>query len=160
MHLGEHEMANIEGVKVIPLRKIPDERGTIYHMLRSSDPHFTKFGEIYFSKIYRGAVKGWHIHREMTLHYCVVDGMIKLVLHDLREGSSTYGTTQELFIGDDNYCLVIIPVGVANGHKGITSTALLASAPDIPYDKLIKDEMILIDPYQNNIPYDWKRIDK
>ncbi len=46
-------MKTIDGVKVIKLRKIPDERGTIYHMLRSSDEHFTKFGEIYFSKIYK-----------------------------------------------------------------------------------------------------------
>ena len=30
----------IEGVQVIPLRRIPDERGTIFHMLRSTDPHF------------------------------------------------------------------------------------------------------------------------
>ena len=61
----------------------------------------------------------------------------------------------ELFIGEDNYSLVIIPVGVANGHKGITETAILASAPDIPYDLLQKDEMIRIDPLNCDIPYNW-----
>ena len=64
-----------------------------------------------------------------------------------------------IYIGDDNYALVIIPPEVANGHKGITETALLANAPDIPHDKLSKDEMIKIDPYKNNIPYDWARND-
>ena len=59
-------MANINGVKIIKLKKIPDERGTIYHMLRASDEHFTKFGKIYFSKIYKGAIKGWHIHKQIT----------------------------------------------------------------------------------------------
>jgi len=152
-------MNKIDGVKIIPLKKIPDERGTIYHMLRSSDPHFTKFGEIYFSKIYKGAIKGWHIHKQITLNYCVVDGMVKLVLYDTREDSSTKGNLMELFIGDDNYVLVIIPLGVANGHKGITETALLASAPNIPHDKLIDNEMIKIDPYSNDIPYDWERKD-
>ena len=152
-------MNKIDGVKIIPLKKIPDERGTIYHMLRSSDSHFTKFGEIYFSKIYKGAIKGWHIHKQITLNYCVVDGMVKLVLYDTREDSSTKGNLMELFIGDDNYVLVIIPLGVANGHKGITETALLASAPNIPYDKLIDNEMIKIDPYSNDIPYDWGRKD-
>ena len=49
-------MANIDDVKIIKLRKIPDERGTIYHMMRASDEHFTKFGEIYFSKIYKNAI--------------------------------------------------------------------------------------------------------
>ena len=152
-------MNKIDGVKIIPLKKIPDERGTIYHMLSSSDPHFTKFGEIYFSKIYKGAIKGWHIHKQITLNYCVVDGMVKLVLYDTREDSSTKGNLMELFIGDDNYVLVIIPLGVANGHKGITETALLASAPNIPHDKLIDNEMIKIDPYSNDIPYDWERKD-
>ena len=152
-------MANIDGVKVIQLRRIPDERGTIYHMLRSSDEHFTKFGEIYFSKIYKDAIKGWHIHKQITLNYAVVVGMVKLVLFDSREESPTKGNIMELFIGDDNYCLVQIPVGVANGHKGITETALLANAPDVPNDQLIKEEMIRIDPYNNDIPYDWERKD-
>jgi dTDP-4-dehydrorhamnose 3,5-epimerase-like enzyme len=48
----------IEGVRVVPLRRIPDERGTIHHMLRRTDPHFSEFGEIYFSTIYRNVIKG------------------------------------------------------------------------------------------------------
>ena len=152
-------MSKIDGVKVISLKKIPDERGSIYHMLRSSDPHFSKFGEIYFSKIYKGAIKGWHIHKEITLNYCVVQGMVKLVLYDSRDNSSTKGNIMELFIGDDNYVLVIIPPGIANGHKGITETSLLANVPDVPHDKLDADEMIRIDPFENDIPYTWNRKD-
>lgn len=152
-------MNEIDGVKVIKLKKIPDERGTIFHMLRSTDKHFTEFGEIYFSKIYKDAIKGWHIHKNITLNYCVIYGMVKLVLYDARENSRTRGQLLELFIGDDNYALVIIPPGVANGHKGITEFAILANVPDIPYDKLAKDEMIRIDPYDNIISYNWARKD-
>ena len=54
--------APIAGVQTIPLRRIPDERGTIFHMLRADDPHFLAFGEIYFSSVYEGVVKGWHKH--------------------------------------------------------------------------------------------------
>ncbi len=57
----------IEGVQVIPLRRIPDERGTVWHMLKCTDPHFIQFGEIYFSTVYPGMIKGWHKHREMQL---------------------------------------------------------------------------------------------
>ena len=39
----------LDGVVVTKLKKIPDERGAIYHMLRNDDKHFQKFGEIYFS---------------------------------------------------------------------------------------------------------------
>ena len=52
----------IAGAQIVPLRRIPDERGTIYHMLRRDDPHFIEFGEIYFTSIYRGVIKGWHRH--------------------------------------------------------------------------------------------------
>ena len=53
----------IEGVQVIPLRRIPDERGTVFHMLRRTDEHFIEFGEIYFSTVYKNVIKGWHKHR-------------------------------------------------------------------------------------------------
>ena len=64
--------APIAGVQVLPLRRIPDERGTIFHMLRESDAHFERFGEIYFSTVYEGVIKGWHRHLDMSLNYATV----------------------------------------------------------------------------------------
>ena len=52
----------IDGVKIVPLRQVVDERGKIMHMLKATDPHFIKFGEIYFSCAWPGTVKAWHIH--------------------------------------------------------------------------------------------------
>ena len=54
---------------------------------------------------------------------------------------------------------MIIPAGVANGQKGISEISLLANVPDVPHDKLDADDMIRIDPYENDIPYLWERID-
>ena len=48
----------IYGVQLIPLHRIPDERGTVMHMLKRTDPHFIEFGEIYFSTIYQGSSRG------------------------------------------------------------------------------------------------------
>lgn len=42
---------SFDGVRVTPLRRIPDERGTIYHMLRYTDPHFHGLGEIYLRRL-------------------------------------------------------------------------------------------------------------
>lgn len=143
----------IDGVEIIPLKKIPDERGTIMHMLRCDDKHFEKFGEIYFSKTLPGAIKGWHIHEKMALNYAVIFGMIKLVLYDSREGSATKGNLMELFLGDDNYILVKIPPGVINGHKVIGNRpAILANcATEAHYPKNSRK----IDPFTKDIPYDW-----
>ena len=52
--------------------------------------------------------------------------MIKLVLYDSREGSSTKGELMELSVGEDNYCLVQIPPGITNGYKAYeTNLAIL-----------------------------------
>lgn len=143
----------IEGVVVTPLRQILDERGKIMHMLRADSPVFRSFGEIYFSWVYPGVIKGWHLHKRMTLNYAVPVGRIKLVLYDARQDSATRGKLQELFIGPDNYCLVTIPPGIWNGTKGVGSEpSMIANCATIPHDETEMDRM---DPFDQRIPYDW-----
>ena len=147
----------IEGVAVRPLRQIPDERGKVMHMLRRDDPWFQEFGEIYFSVIYPGVVKGWHFHTRMTLNYAVVTGMIKLVLYDDRADSTTHGELQEIFTGEDNYALVTVPPGIWNGFKGIAGKpAIVANCATIPHDP---EEIVRIPPSTERIPYVWDRRD-
>jgi len=144
----------IDGVQVIPLRRIPDERGTVMHMLRATDPHFTGFGEIYFSTVYRGVVKGWHRHREMTLNYACVFGRIKLVLYDERAGSASKGELLEVFLGPDDYALVVIPPGIWNGFKGMSDPwAIVANCATRPHDPSQSERL---DPFANYIPYQWE----
>jgi dTDP-4-dehydrorhamnose 3,5-epimerase len=142
----------IDGVEVIPLRRIPDERGTVHHMLRNDDPHFIGFGEIYFTTIYRDVVKGWHRHREMTLNYACISGRIKLVLFDDRERSPSKGEVMEEFLGPDHYALVVIPPGVWNGFKGMSDEAIVANCCTHTHDPTRSDRL---DPFANDIPYDW-----
>jgi dTDP-4-dehydrorhamnose 3,5-epimerase len=143
----------IHGVLVRPLAQIPDERGKVMHMLRADAPHFEGFGEIYFSAVYPGAIKGWHLHKRMTLNYAVVSGNIKLVLFDPRENSSTKGEIQELFIGEDNYVLVKVPPGIWNGFKGVgLKLAIVANCATIPHDP---GEILRLSPSSKEIPYDW-----
>lgn len=147
----------IEGVQIIPLRRIPDERGTILHMLKRTDPHFLEFGEIYFSTIYPGVIKGWHLHKRMTLSYACIHGRIKLVLYDDREESSTRNELMELFLGPDNYSLVIIPPNLWNGFKGMGSDySIVANCATHPHDP---SQSLRMDPYKNHLPYDWARKD-
>jgi len=145
--------STIEGVIITKHNKIVDERGMIMHMLKKTDTHFKEFGEIYFSCGYPGVVKAWHIHKEMTLNDCCVSGMIKLVIYDCRTESPSKGNLMELFIGEDNYCAVQIPPGVANGYKAYgDKMAIVANCASMPHDK---QELIYIDPFKNDIPYNW-----
>ena len=143
----------IEGVEVYPLKQIPDERGKVMHMLKATDPQFERFGEIYFSMVYPGVVKGWHRHTRMTINYAVVVGMVKLVLYDDRPNSPTRSRVQELFVGESCYCLVKVPPMIWNGFKGIgAQPALVANCATIPHDPA---EIERLDPMGGVIPYDW-----
>ena len=146
-------MSDIQGIRVTPLRRIPDERGAVLHMLRDDSDVFERFGEIYFSTVYPGVVKGWHLHREMTLNYAVPVGMIKLVCFDDRSGSPSQGCVQELHVGESNYVLVTIPPGIWNGFKGEgVGQALVANCATTHHSP---DEIQRLDPFDNEIPYDW-----
>ena len=148
----------IEGVSAVPLKKVCDERGMVMHMLKSTDPHFEKFGEVYFSTAYQGVIKGWHEHTKQVQFYAVIEGMIKLVLYDNRPSSKTHKEIMELFIGEDNYMLVRIPTGVINGYKSIGSrTAIVANCATLPHDPA---EMLRYDPHGEKVPYKWARVDK
>ena len=150
---GDYAARGIEGVSVVPLRRIPDERGTIFHMLRSTDDHFIAFGEIYFTTIYPGVVKGWHKHREMTLNYACIFGRIKLVLYDGRRDSPTEGSLEEVFLGPDNHSLVIIGPEIWTGFKGIGAPfSIVANCCTHPHDP---SRTTRLDPHDNDIPYDW-----
>lgn len=146
-------MSQIHDVVITPLRRIPDERGAVFHMLRNDSEAFDEFGEIYFSKVYPGAIKAWHLHTQMTLNYAVPSGMIKLVCFDDREDSPTNGVVQEIFVGELAYNLVTIPPMVWNGFKGIGGeSALVANCSTVPHSP---GEIVRRDPFDPTVPYDW-----
>jgi dTDP-4-dehydrorhamnose 3,5-epimerase len=148
----------IEGVVISPRRIIPDDRGKVMHVLKATDPEFEKFGEVYFSMVYPGVVKGWHLHKEMVINYAVPSGMIKLVLFDDRPASKTRGELQEIYLGQENYCLVKVPIRVWNGFKGVgVEPALVLNCATIPHDPA---EIERLDPHHNHIKYDWALKDR
>ena len=125
----------IQGVQVIAKKKLSDDRGAIFHMLRSDEPEFQKFGEIYFSKIHPGVIKAWHHHSRMTLNYFVVVGSIQLGLWDGRKDSPTYGQSQTIFLDEQNSQLAVVPHGVWNGFKGLgDKSSIVANCATEPHD--------------------------
>jgi dTDP-4-dehydrorhamnose 3,5-epimerase len=143
----------IDGVVLTPLGQIFDERGKVMHMLREDSPVFSRFGEIYFSCTHLGAVKAWHLHKDMTLNYAVIHGEIKFVLFDDREDSPTRGEIQELFISPENYQLVTVPPMIWNGFKSVgTKTAIVANCATLPHNP---DEIERRPAFDASIPYDW-----
>ena len=153
------EPALIAGVKVRRLPALPDERGVLTEILRSDDPEFPGFGQVYTTTTYPGAVKAWHRHLRQTDMICCVSGELKLALYDDREGSPTRGVVNELFLGDSNRLLVKVPTAVYHGWKCVGErAALIVNIPDQVYRYGAPDEQRL-DPHDSAIPYSWDRRD-
>ena len=143
----------IDGVRLVPLRQITDDRGTVSHMLKATDPHFTGFGEIYFSSVYPGVVKAWKHHRRMTANYACVLGRVKVVLFDDREGSPSRGAVMEFHLGPEEYSLAVIPPRIWHGFQGLGRPAsILANCASEPSDP---DELDRREPEDGAIPYAW-----
>jgi dTDP-4-dehydrorhamnose 3,5-epimerase len=145
------ETKNIHDVAIKNLKRFPDERGTVMHIMKSTDEEFKGFGEVYCSTIYPDVVKGWHLHEKITLNYVVLKGMIKFVLYDERENSASKGIVREIYMGDQNYIRVTVPPGIWSAFKCVgTEPAIVCNLIDKPHDET---ETKRCDLNDNKIPY-------
>ena len=127
--------SKIEGVKIVPLAQISDERGSVLHMMRKKGP-LCEFGEIYFSEVLPWKIKAWKRHKKMTQNFAVPFGQIKLVFYDDRDHSKSKGKIETLVLGrPDNYYLVQVPPLLWYGFQGIGSTpSILANCADMVHE--------------------------
>lgn len=150
----------IRGIRVKPLKVIPDERGRLFEMLRKDEGLFRGFGQVYCTTVNCGVVKGWHYHKKQVDNFVCVSGMIKLVAYDARPRSSTRGQVNEFFLGVYHPLLVQIPPHVWHGFKGLSHPeAIVINIPNEPYHHKRPDEY-RVDPHQNDIPYHWNEVDR
>lgn len=147
----------IEGVKIKKLKVIPDERGKLMEILRRDDEIFERFGQVYMTTAYPGVVKSWHYHKIQTDKITCISGKIRFALYDAREDLPTYKEINEFIISLDNPILVSVPPMVYHGFKCIgDKEAIVINTVTEPYNREEPDEY-RVDPYDNDIPYDWKR---
>lgn len=147
----------IDGVKIKKLKIIPDERGRLMEILRRDDEIFEKFGQVYMTTANPGVVKAWHYHKKQDDNFTCVHGKMRLALYDARKKSPTYGEVNEFTISLDEPILVHIPKLIYHGFKCISDCeALVINTVTIPYNYKKPDEL-RIDPYDNDISYDWRK---
>ncbi|MDA0239655.1 MAG: dTDP-4-dehydrorhamnose 3,5-epimerase family protein [Proteobacteria bacterium] len=145
----------IDGVRISPLKQFSSEAGRVMHMLRNDSEVFEVFGEIYFSTIYPGAIKGWHHHEKTTINYAVPQGAIRLVIYDDRTGSTTKGKIDQISLSPEAYQLVTVPAKLWYGFQCIGSeTAIVANCATLPHDPEESSHRELSD---STIPFDWSQ---
>jgi dTDP-4-dehydrorhamnose 3,5-epimerase len=112
----------IDGVVVITMKQVTDERGTVRELFRRSAFEnagaygIGVFQQINVTETRRGGLRGMHAE-SMTKLVAVVAGEGFGAFVDLRSASSTYGkvVTVELIPGTQ----VLVPAGVGNGFQSL-----------------------------------------
>jgi dTDP-4-dehydrorhamnose 3,5-epimerase len=130
----------IDGVILTDLKIIRDGRGEIRHFMSRDRPPFDQFGEVYFSQVYPNTVKAWHEHKEMTLNYVCVVGVVEIALFDARVESATHNVCITFMLADHgpDYKLLTVPPGVWNGFRapvGWAESVLIANCATLPHDQ-------------------------
>ena len=146
--------SKIHDVGLVTLNQIKDDRGAVYHFLKSNDPTFKGFGEAYYSKINQGVIKGWKLHRKTHQNFCVPFGEVKIVIYDDRKDSPSKGLINEIFLNDNvNYKLLSLPPGLWYSFKCVSkSFALLANIIDYLHDVTECENIPL---QSKKIPFEW-----
>ena len=145
----------IVGVEITPLTQIKDDRGMVMHMLNAKSFDFSKLGEVYFSLVYQGHVKGWKKHKLMTQNYAVCTGKIKIVIYDDRPQSPTQGNIQEIITGRDFFARIQLPPLVWYSHIGLSEEpAVIANCTTMPNTE---GEVVRLPVDSPLIPFHWTR---
>lgn len=102
--------------------------------------------------LFPGTVEAWVRREEAAERIVCLEGTIKLVLCDRREGSPTRDEVMELFLGEYRFREVEVPPGVLRGWKAVGDrTALILLALEGG-----GAESLLVTQEEARVPYDWE----
>jgi dTDP-4-dehydrorhamnose 3,5-epimerase len=134
----------IEGVEIIPLRKLEDERGWFMELRRESRlPVPMRQTNVSFSR--KGVIRGLHYHeRGQNDLFACLQGTARVVVLD-RESGETFSVD----IGDANLAAVYIPGRHAHGFEALT---------DLLFCYHVTEEYDPADPDELEIPWDDPRV--
>ena len=154
MNIMVNKLETIQGVSIKELSKIKNDKGNILHVLKSSDSCFTQFGECYISEVFPEKVKAWKKNAVQTQNLAVIEGRIKFVIFDDREGSISKGILNVFEISRaENYKLLTIPPNIWYGFGCLGSQkSIIVNCSDHPHSiKNIKS----MDIQNDLIPFNW-----
>lgn len=149
-------MEAIDGVRIIPLRKVVNGRGHLMEVQREDDEHFVGFGQAYITCTLPGIVKAWYRHHRQIDQIALVRGAAVVVLFDDRQRSPTAGRTIECVFDDDSPALVQIPPGIWHGFQARSPQPLYLLHLNSVAQNVGNLDEDRLPPDSTDIPYAWR----
>ena len=123
----------INGVKIKQLKvhqDIPDtdqtqDLGVLMEVVRDDEGLLSKFGQSTMSIAPQGTIKAFHHHKYQDDLWFIASGKAKIVLYDTRKDSPTFKESQVIEAGENDYKVVLIPIGVAHGYKVLSKEPVI-----------------------------------
>lgn len=132
----------IADAALVPLVAHVDDRGYLIELLRATDQHFTRFGQVYIVGDFgRGVIRAFHKHAVLWDWFFVSHGSAKFVLVDDRRESPTYRHMNVLVTSGRNPSLISIPPGVYHGWMSLEDDTQLISIASEVYNRERPDEV-------------------
>ena len=147
----------IPGVKIINLKRFPDNRGFFSEIFRESkvSDSFKFPAQASYTETYPGLIKAFHYHTSQTDYWICLKGNIQVALMD---SWCSDLKTETIFMGENNPKAIIIPPMVAHGYKVLGNEKIgLLYLTDREYNSQKPDECRL--PAHGNF-YDWSCEDR
>jgi len=148
------------GIQGVVLERPPrhvDQRGSLFEAVSHGHPFWSEpIVHCEWVVTSPGMIKGWGMHMSSTDRYVVGSARIRVVLHDGRVDSASYGRFAQFHFGDQSPGWLRIPCGVwhASQNYGTTDAALL-NFPTEPYDFADPDKYRLDHYDRSLIDFDW-----
>jgi len=144
----------IDGVKILPLVAHVDDRGYLIEILRETDEHFVKFGQVYLvGDITRGTIRAFHKHHRLWDAFFISHGSAKFALKDDRPESKTHGEMNTFVVCGRNPSLLVVPPGVYHGWMSLEDDTQLISIANDVYNRENPDE-VRVPP--DSFDYTWE----
>ncbi len=149
------EIALLEGMAFTSLKVMRDDRGAVFHMVKNQPVAEFSIGEVYFSQVNPGVVKGWKRHQRMTQNVSVPVGIVRFVIFDPRESSSTANQVCVIETGPNQYGRIKIPPGLVYSFGCLSSEpALIVNCADLAHEAQESEAFPLSTDW---IPYRWEK---
>jgi len=139
-------MSNIKKIKTFRLKKINNPKGNILRAFRKTDKNSGGFAEIYFSWINKNNIKGWKLHKQMSMNIVVPVGMVKFVFFDGKN-------FKKIILGEKKYLRMFVPSNIFFAFQNLSSKkSLIVNNASIIHKQ--KGEIVTIN--LKKINYKWK----
>ncbi len=145
---------HIDGVRTREVKNIVTGNGTTVEVYREDWGIATAAVTAMIHVTLRpGAVSAWHMHQHKTDHLFVIGGLIRAVLYDDRDGSTSKGRVEVLNLSPMRPTLVVIPPRVWHGIQVLSAEpGTFVNFFDRAYDYADPDDWRL-PPDSPEVPY-------